>query len=71
MAITSGITRRAPCLSATLGAVAGRPTPADVGGYILRWIRRWGDREFDTVAPTFPATDSFNAGMRAAMPDTV
>lgn len=40
-------------------------------GHILRWIERWCEREFDTVAPTRQATDEFNAGMRAAMPGTV
>jgi len=40
-------------------------------GHILEWIQRWCRREFDTVAPTQAATDSFNAEMRAAMPDTV
>jgi cation diffusion facilitator CzcD-associated flavoprotein CzcO len=39
--------------------------------HILNWIQRWRRAEFDTVAPTQDATDSFNAEMRAAMPDTV
>lgn len=41
------------------------------GGHILRWIRRWQNGEFDTVAPKFEATERHNAAMRAAMPDTV
>jgi len=40
-------------------------------GHILRWIQRWRDAEFDTVAPTLTATDEFNASMHDAMPDTV
>lgn len=40
-------------------------------GHILGWIRRWCDREFDTVAPIGSATDRFNASMHEAMPDTV
>lgn len=40
-------------------------------GYIVRWIQRWRDREFDTVAPTAQATEEFNASMRTAMPGTV
>ncbi|MGZ4515149.1 MAG: flavin-containing monooxygenase [Mycobacterium sp.] len=39
--------------------------------HILRWIQRWRRGEFDTVAPTGPATENFNAKLRAAMPDTV
>jgi len=39
--------------------------------HALDWIQRWRRAEFDTVAPTQAATDSFNAEMRAAMPDTV
>jgi cation diffusion facilitator CzcD-associated flavoprotein CzcO len=39
--------------------------------HVLGWMQRWRRREFDTVAPTQPATDAFNAEMRAAMPDTV
>ncbi|MDT7587178.1 MAG: hypothetical protein QOE32_4728, partial [Pseudonocardiales bacterium] len=39
--------------------------------HALDWIQRWRRTEFDTVAPTQAATDSFNAEMRAAMPDTV
>ncbi len=39
--------------------------------HIVRWIQRWRDREFDSVAPTAAAADGFNASMRAAMPDTV
>lgn len=39
--------------------------------HILRWIQRWRRGEFDTVEPTGPATDSFNAKLRAAMPNTV
>ncbi|OBI10369.1 flavin-containing monooxygenase [Mycobacterium scrofulaceum] len=39
--------------------------------HILRWIQRWRRGEFDTVEPTWPATESFNAKLRAAMPDTV
>ncbi len=39
--------------------------------YILRWIQRWRRGEFDTVEPTSSATESFNAKLRAAMPDTV
>ncbi|ODR07605.1 monooxygenase [Mycolicibacillus koreensis] len=41
------------------------------GAHILRWIQRWCDGEFDTVAPTMTATQRHNAAMRAAMPDTV
>lgn len=40
-------------------------------GYIVGWIQRWCDHEFDTVAPTVGATDRFNASMREAMPGTV
>ncbi|PQM47196.1 flavin-containing monooxygenase [Mycobacterium talmoniae] len=40
-------------------------------GHILRWIQRWCDGDFDTVAPTRAATDEFNASMHDAMPDTV
>ncbi|MBS9534817.1 NAD(P)/FAD-dependent oxidoreductase [Mycobacterium sp. M1] len=40
-------------------------------GHIRRWIQRWCDAEFDTVAPTEAATEQFNADMRAAMPGTV
>lgn len=39
--------------------------------HILRWIQRWRRGEFDTVEPTSSATESFNAKLRAAMPDTV
>ena len=39
--------------------------------HILRWIQRWRRGEFDTVEPTWSATESFNAKLRAAMPDTV
>jgi cation diffusion facilitator CzcD-associated flavoprotein CzcO len=39
--------------------------------HVLDWIQRWRRAEFDTVAPTQAATASFNAEMRAAMPDTV
>jgi len=39
--------------------------------HILRWIERWRHGEFDTVEPTSSATESFNAQLRAAMPDTV
>lgn len=39
--------------------------------HILRWIQRWRRGEFDTVEPTWAATESFNATLRAAMPDTV
>lgn len=39
--------------------------------HILRWIQRWRQGEFDTVEPTWPATENFNARLRAAMPDTV
>ncbi|MFZ1176959.1 MAG: NAD(P)/FAD-dependent oxidoreductase [Mycobacterium sp.] len=39
--------------------------------HILRWIQRWRRGEFDTVEPTSSATESFNAELRAAMPDTV
>jgi len=39
--------------------------------HALDWIQRWRGAEFDTVAPTQAATDSFNTEMRAAMPDTV
>lgn len=39
--------------------------------HILRWIRRWRRGEFDTVEPTWSATENFNAELRAAMPDTV
>jgi cation diffusion facilitator CzcD-associated flavoprotein CzcO len=39
--------------------------------HILRWIQRWRRHEFDTVEPTSSATESFNAKLRAAMPDTV
>lgn len=39
--------------------------------HILRWIQRWRRGEFDTVEPTWPATERFNAKLRAAMPDTV
>ncbi|MGD1173645.1 flavin-containing monooxygenase [Mycobacterium seoulense] len=39
--------------------------------HILGWIQRWRRGEFDTVEPTLPATDDFNAKLRAAMPDTV
>jgi len=40
-------------------------------GHILRWIEGWRRGEFDTVEPTPSATESFNAKLRAAMPDTV
>lgn len=39
--------------------------------HILRWIQRWRRREFDTVEPTTAATETFNAELRAAMPNTV
>jgi cation diffusion facilitator CzcD-associated flavoprotein CzcO len=39
--------------------------------HILRWIQRWRRGEFDTVEPTRSATDSYNAKLLAAMPDTV
>ena len=39
--------------------------------HILRWIQRWRRGEFDTVEPTWSATEKFNAKLRAAMPDTV
>jgi cation diffusion facilitator CzcD-associated flavoprotein CzcO len=39
--------------------------------HILRWIQRWRRGEFDTVEPTSSATESFNAQLRAAMPNTV
>ncbi|WP_297733060.1 NAD(P)/FAD-dependent oxidoreductase [Mycobacterium sp.] len=39
--------------------------------HILGWIERWRRGEFDTVEPTAPATESYNAQLRAAMPDTV
>jgi cation diffusion facilitator CzcD-associated flavoprotein CzcO len=39
--------------------------------HILRWIQRWRRGEFDTVEPTPSATESFNAQLRAAMPNTV
>jgi cation diffusion facilitator CzcD-associated flavoprotein CzcO len=40
-------------------------------GHILRWIQGWRRGEFDTVEPTLSATESYNAKLRAAMPDTV
>ena len=40
-------------------------------GHILRWIERWRRGEFDTVEPTTSATETFNAELRAAMPNTV
>jgi cation diffusion facilitator CzcD-associated flavoprotein CzcO len=39
--------------------------------HILRWIERWRRDDFDTVEPTSAATETFNAGLRAAMPNTV
>jgi len=39
--------------------------------HILRWIQRWRRGEFDTVEPTCAATETYNAKLRAAMPDTV
>lgn len=39
--------------------------------HIVRWMQRWRRGEFDTVEPTWPATENFNARLRAAMPDTV
>ncbi len=39
--------------------------------HILRWIERWRRHEFDTVEPTSSATETFNADLRAAMPNTV
>src|ERR1700744_770014 len=39
--------------------------------HIVGWIQRWRRGEFDTVEPTASATESFNAKLRAAMPDTV
>lgn len=39
--------------------------------HILGWIEGWRRREFDTIEPTAAATESFNAKLRAAMPDTV
>jgi cation diffusion facilitator CzcD-associated flavoprotein CzcO len=39
--------------------------------HIVRWIQRWRRAEFDTVEPTASATESFNAELRAAMPNTV
>lgn len=39
--------------------------------HILRWIQRWRRGEFDTVEPTWSATEGYNAKLRAAMPDTV
>jgi len=39
--------------------------------HIRRWIERWQRGEFDTVAPTPHATETFNAEMRAAMPGTI
>jgi cation diffusion facilitator CzcD-associated flavoprotein CzcO len=39
--------------------------------YIMGWIGRWRRGEVDAAAPTPEATASFNAQMRAAMPDTV
>ncbi|WP_255382334.1 NAD(P)/FAD-dependent oxidoreductase [Mycobacterium sp. E2699] len=40
-------------------------------GHILGWIQAWRRGEFDTVEPTQSATESYNAKLRAAMPDTV
>ncbi len=39
--------------------------------HIVAWIRRWQCGEFDTMEPTAKATDAYNAGLTAAMPDTV
>ncbi|BBX97413.1 flavin-containing monooxygenase [Mycobacterium lacus] len=39
--------------------------------HILQWIQRWRRDEFDTVEPTSSATETFNAELRAAMPNTV
>lgn len=39
--------------------------------HILGWIERWRDGQFDSVAPTFDATERFNAQMREVMPGTV
>ena len=39
--------------------------------HILGWIERWRRREFDTLEPTWPATEIYNEKLRAAMPDTV
>ncbi len=39
--------------------------------HIVEWVRRWSAGVIDSVAPTLEATDSFNAEMREAMPNTV
>ncbi|MDV6012520.1 NAD(P)/FAD-dependent oxidoreductase [Haloechinothrix sp. LS1_15] len=39
--------------------------------HILRWIRRWQQGEFDSVAPTPQALERFHATLRTAMPATV
>ncbi|WP_317493827.1 NAD(P)/FAD-dependent oxidoreductase [Haloechinothrix sp. LS1_15] len=39
--------------------------------YVIAWIQRWRRGEFTAAAPTAEATDTYNAWLRAAMPDTV
>jgi cation diffusion facilitator CzcD-associated flavoprotein CzcO len=39
--------------------------------FAMQWIERWRRNEFDTVAPTEEATATFNADLKAAVPDTI
>jgi cation diffusion facilitator CzcD-associated flavoprotein CzcO len=39
--------------------------------YLVQWIERWRDGEFDAATPTEAATERFQDELRAAMPDTI
>lgn len=54
-----------------VGNLAQTAVAESQAAHILRWIQRWRRAEFDTVEPTSSATESFNAQLLAAMPNTV
>jgi hypothetical protein len=39
--------------------------------YLMKWIERWRDGEFDVAVPTEDATQRFQDEMRVAFPDTI
>jgi cation diffusion facilitator CzcD-associated flavoprotein CzcO len=54
-----------------VGNLALTTVAETLSDHIVGWIQRWRLHEFDTVEPTSAATATFNAQLRAAMPNTV
>ena len=54
-----------------VGNLALTTVAESLADHIVGWIERWRRGEFDTMEPTPSATETYNAQLRAAMPNTV